>query len=236
MTDPTTVDRRHRVVAQLGAAGAALGVVAGIVQATAGTRIPDWTGAKAAPIALGLLTIALSLLAGLAATGQRRDLIVGVRAAAALGLLVPGLVCFSTVGRLWYLPGPLLLLAGILTIDNSWRATAAHLATNWTRCLLSILGASELLMAAGATPTLMAVGAAGGAALVAAAWFPAPRRWTLLALLTVGTVPFAALAWTAIVPVLLLLTAAAVAIPLVHAGSRARSDSTAGVQPEGTAR
>jgi hypothetical protein len=46
--------------------------VAGVIQATAGHRIPDWTGAKQAPGALGLLTIILSLLAGLAAAWQRR--------------------------------------------------------------------------------------------------------------------------------------------------------------------
>src|SRR4029079_1281339 len=64
-------DRRHRLVAALGLTGAALGIVAGAVQATIGPRIPEWTGAKASPVALGLLTIGLSALAGFVAVRQR---------------------------------------------------------------------------------------------------------------------------------------------------------------------
>lgn len=209
-------DRRHRVAARLGVAGGSLGVVAGVIQATVGSRIPYWTGAKAAPGSLGLLTITLSLLAGLAALRQRNPrLTVGSRAACAVALLAAGFLCFTTVGRLWYLPGPLLLVAGTLTID-SWQHTASVIVKNWWRCLLSVLGAAELLMAAGAPPALMAVGAVGGIALIAASWLRHARRVALLGLVVLGTVPFAALAWTAIVPVLLLLAAAAVAVPLAR--------------------
>ena len=83
------------------------------------------------------------------------------------------------------------------------------------RCLLGLLGASELLMAAGAPSLLMAVGAVGGLCLIAAGWFFPPRT-TFLALVVVGTVPFAVLAWTAAVPVLLLLVTAVVAVPLLR--------------------
>lgn len=206
---------RHRVAAGLGLAGSALGVVAGLVQATVGSGIPDWTGAKQAPGSLGLLTIALSLLAGLAAGRQIGPLPVGPRAACAVGLLAPGLLCFSTVGRLWYLPGLLMLAAGIVSID-SVRDTASAAGRNWWRCLLGVLGGAELLMAAGATTVLLAVGAAGGIALLLAA-AAASTRTALAALLVIGTVPFAVLAWTAVVPVLLLLLAAALAVPLIRA-------------------
>jgi hypothetical protein len=50
---------RHSIAARLGLAGSGLGLLAGLVQATVGSRIPDWTGAKLAPGGLGLLTIAV---------------------------------------------------------------------------------------------------------------------------------------------------------------------------------
>ncbi len=208
--------RGHSAAARFGVLGGALGVGAGIIQATVGSRIPDWTGAKADPGALGLLTVALSVLAVVAAVRQARSAIgVGSRTAYAIALLIPGLLCFTTVGRLWYVPGPLLLVAGTLCVRD-WRSAASVIARNWTRCMLSALGACELLMAAGAAPAVMAVGTVGGIALVTAAWIRTPNRSVMVGLLAIGTVPFAALAWTAIVPIVLLLVVAAVATPLVH--------------------
>jgi hypothetical protein len=205
----------RRVAANLGIGGSILGLVAGTLQALVGARIPEWAGAKQAPGSLGLLTIALSLLAGYAAHRQaRRGTAPGCRAACTAALLVPGLLCFSTVGRLWYLPGPLLLIAGFSSVD-SLRDTIAMISRNWLRALLALLGAAELLMAGGAAPVLMAVGAVGGAALVTAAAV-ARTPSALLALVVLGTVPFALLAWTAVVPVVLLLAAAGLLVPLIR--------------------
>jgi hypothetical protein len=67
-------------------------------------------------------------------------------------------------------------------------------------------------MAAGAAPVLLAV---GGVALIAAATV-ARSRASLVALVVLGTVPFTVLARTAVIPVLLLLTAAAIAVPLTR--------------------
>jgi hypothetical protein len=210
--DPTV---RHRAAANLGITGSVIGVLAGTVQALVGTRIPEWTGAKEAPVSLGLLTIALSLLAGYAAYRQARpNTTVKSRAAYAAALLIPGLLCFSTVGRLWFLPG-LLLLAGALFSIDGVRETSMLITRNWLRCLLALLGAAELLMAAGAAPVPLAVGAVGGVALIAAATV-ARSRASLVALMVLGTVPFASLAWTAVIPVLLLVTAAAIAVPLTR--------------------
>ncbi len=209
-----TPDRRHRVVTWLGVSGATLGVLAGILQATIGSRIPEWTGAKAAPLPLGLLTIGLSAVAGWVAVRQRRaGLSVWARAGCAFGMIGPGLLCLSTVGRLWYPSAVLLVGAGLLTID-SWRATAKVVAADWVRVLLSALGGFELLMAAGAAPVPMVVGAVGGIALIAAAWTTSRgARWGLI---VAGTVPFALLAWAAVVPVLLAVLALVVAIPLLR--------------------
>jgi hypothetical protein len=210
------MQNRHRLAGRLGVAGSALGVVAGAVQATTGPRIPEWTGAKAAPVALGLLTIVLSVVAGVAAARQRTpDLSVRAGAGCALGLIGPGLLCLSTVGRLWYLPAILLLAAGTMSIDN-WRDTGTAIAHDWLRVLLSALGACEVLMAAGAGPVLMAVGSVSGFALMAAAWLSAARIGVIVGLGALGTVPFAALAWTAIVPVVVAVLALLVALPVVR--------------------
>jgi len=217
----TRTVRRHRIATGLGLAGSLLGVAAGVTQATVGDQIPQWTGAKQAPLALGLLTVGLSLIAALAAVRQRRaGLSVGARAACALGLLGPGLLCLSTVGRLWYLPAGFLLAAGALTVDSP-RDTAAALAANWWRVLLGALGGCELLMAAGAAPAPMAAGAFGGVALVAAASLNHEPRWRRWALVVIGTVPFAALAWTSIVPVLLTVEAFAIAAAIPARGRTA---------------
>jgi hypothetical protein len=202
--------RRRRLAGRLGLAGASIGVVAGLTQATVGDRIPEWTGAKQSPLALGLLTVLLSLVAGFAAARQRHtDLSPGARAGCAFGLVGPALLCLTTVGRLWFLPAVLLLAAGALTIDSR-RDTASALAARRWPILLSALGGCELLMSAGAAPAPAVVGALGGAALIAAAWLDQQPGWTW-ALVVLGTLPFAVLAWTSIVPVLLTLEAFAVA-------------------------
>ncbi len=199
---------RHRLAWRLGLVGSVTGVVAGLVQVFFGTRIPAWTGAKQAPVALGLLTIALALLAGAAAYWpSRSDLSAGRRALCAIALIGPGLLCLTTVGRSWYLPAVFLCIAGVLTID-SWRQTTATITTHWSRVLLGALGICELLMAASAAPLPMALGAVGGISLLAAACLRGPHRWIFVAL---GTIPFAAVAWTAIVPVLLAVQAVALA-------------------------
>jgi hypothetical protein len=209
--------RRHRWVARLGLAGGGLGLAAGIVQATVGSRIPEWTGAKASPIALGLLMVVLSTLAGWAAVRQRDPgLTVGGRAACALALVGPGLLCLSTAGRIGYPAALLMVVAGTMTID-SWPMTAKMLAAEWFRILLGALGACQLLMAAGAAPALAVVGLAGGLSLFAVAgWRSAPRP-VAAGLLVVGILPFALLAWAAIVPVLVALVAALIGIPVLRA-------------------
>jgi hypothetical protein len=154
-------------------------------------------------------------LAGYAAYRQTRpDTTLISRTACAAALLLPGLLCFTTVGRLWYLPGPLLLAAALFSVD-SIREIAALITRNWLRCLLALLGGAELVMAGGAAPIALAVGAAGGVTLITGATV-ARSRASLVALIVVGTVPFAALAWTAVIPVLLLLSAALLAVPLIR--------------------
>jgi hypothetical protein len=210
----TAPSSRRRVGSALAGAGSALGVLAGLVQATVGASIPYWTGAKASPGALGALTVVLSLVAAAGwAMSRRPHLGAGGRLVAVVALVLPALVCFTTVGRLWIVPGPLLLIGATLSI-GSWSEAADLTRRNWTRVLLGSLGGFEMLMAAGATPVVMAVGVAGGAALVVGAWAGDHRTVLAGALIALGTVPFAALAWMALVPLLLLLVAVALAITL----------------------
>lgn len=114
--------------------GAALGVLAGSVELTAGPHIRPWVGDKHDTTRLGVATIALSLIALAAAIAWRRQRqpTSGTRLLVPLGLLTPGLVCFTTVGRLWYVPGALLLtaagaaLADLRTVGGDVRATISR--------------------------------------------------------------------------------------------------------------
>jgi hypothetical protein len=107
---------------RIGVAGAALGVVAGVVQWAAGDEIPEWTGNKLHPVQLGIITIVLSLMALGAITflarrpgAAKRERIL---ATVLIGLIAG--ICFTTVGRLWFVPGPLLLVSAVML--NSRRA------------------------------------------------------------------------------------------------------------------
>jgi hypothetical protein len=147
----TGVDR-SRLGAGLAFAGAVLGATTGVVQATAGSDIPSWTGGKAQPVALGLVTIALSAVAFAGGTALRRPQVSGAgRLIATAGLVVPGLVCFTTVGRLWFLPGPMLLAGAALGVED-WREAARLTRRGWLRILLASLGGFEMLMARAPRP------------------------------------------------------------------------------------
>jgi len=189
--------RRDRSAARLGLVGGALGVVAGLVQAVAGRELGSWAGDKADPVPLGLLTVALSavavaaglvLYAGSVTTGGRR-------AALVAGLAVPGLMCLSTVGRLWWIPGALLLLAAGTVVAAAPTAVARAVADAWLGVLTTVLGACFVVVAATARPVLLVFGAASGLAVAAAPWLGHRLRPVALLVLVLGAVPFAAITW-----------------------------------------
>lgn len=194
---------RRRVAAGLGLAGGGLLVAAGIVQATLGTVIPDWTGDKLAPVALGLLTVGLGVIALVSARCLRTG-----SALWALGLVGPGLLSLSTVGRLAWLPAAVLIVATGFAAADGGRDALRVLRAEPVRVLLTVLAATELLMAAGAAPVPMVVGALGGLALLAATWLRRLPRGPRIGLALLGVLPFAGVGWTALVPVLLALVAA----------------------------
>lgn len=181
--------------------GAGLGVLAGLTQTLVGDRIPDWSGAKVNSLGLGVLTVALSLVAlGSALTLRTMHPATAGRSAASVaGLVIPAGVCFSTVGRLWWIPGTLLLVGvAAVAAASHLPGMAAAIRARWARVLISVLGVYLLLIAVSAAPLgILVLGIASGAVLTAAPWIALRPAWRL-ALILLATLPFAALTWTGI--------------------------------------
>ncbi len=234
--------RTQRTAAVLGLIGGSLGVIVGLIQAIVGADIPNWTGHKADPIALGLLTVLVSSISVLSAMALRGKpaLPPPRRLAAALGLLVPGSLCFSTTGVLWYLPGAILLVAGVYAVAGGQaHRTRQVIATTWLPALVSVLGGFEILMAVSAGPWMtMAAGVVGGVALIAAPW--APAVGLRIGLLLLGVVPFAVLTWWSVAsPIVAVLALAVGLTTLRRRGSGAAVERTMATPPrnlQGSAR
>jgi hypothetical protein len=109
---PTT--QAPRAARWIGLAGIALGVAAGLTQLLAGSAIPQWSGNKLDTTGLGITTILLSLVAGVGLWQLRRELPRWERIAVLLFVIACAAVCFTTVGRLWWIPGPVLIAAAVL--------------------------------------------------------------------------------------------------------------------------
>jgi hypothetical protein len=105
-----------RSAQRIGQAGVALGVAAGLIQLLAGSAIPQWSGNKLDTTGLGITTVLLSLVAGVGLWQLRRELPRWERLAVLLLVIACVAVCFTTVGRLWYVPGPLLVAAALLAL------------------------------------------------------------------------------------------------------------------------
>lgn len=112
----------RRFAIQLGKSGSVLGALAGLIELTIGTRILPWIGNKESPFVLGFVTIILSTVAFLSILSARKYVSPtnDRKLAIFLGVLLPAAICFTTVGRLWYLPGSLLLLSSIFLAYTYW--------------------------------------------------------------------------------------------------------------------
>ncbi len=208
----TAVAQRHAIGAAVGAIGGTLAVLAGVVQVLVGSRIPEWSGAKDDPLVLGLVTVVLGAVALVGARSLRGEGhgSPGRRAASVAAVLVPAGLILTTVGRLGFLPCALLVIAAGCVVGDV-REVGRVVAMHARPVLLSVLGGVLVLMAASAAPVLtVVVGVAGGLLAGVAAWVP--RRALRIALVTVGTVPFAALTWWAVVPALLAVVAVGIAV------------------------
>ena len=217
------------IAARLGAIGAMVGTAAGITQATIGSRIPNWSGNKAHPVALGLLTIALSVSALVAARTLRSAPHPGNETLTAITLwfAVVAFVCSTTVGRLWAIPGVLILAAAGVTLTVcGGHHFLSIVSKNWLRGLLGILGALELLMAVSAASTItVAAGLVAGGALIAAAVLTKPGRQPTVSLLVAASLPFAILTWWTIVTPLLTVVAFVIGVAATRASVATHGDA-----------
>ena len=113
-----------KLATTLGIWGATLGMLAGLVELGIGSQIRPWIGNKENPAILGLMTMLLSGMALAAVTVARKQETQtnDGKLAIFLGVLLPAAVCFTTVGRLWYLPGALLVGSAALLAYEFWIA------------------------------------------------------------------------------------------------------------------
>ncbi len=217
------------VSGRLGAIGASFGIAAGIAQASIGSHIPSWTGNKAHPAALGLLTISLSVSVFVAA----RTLHAApppsneTLTATTVWFAVVAFVCSTTVGKLWAIPGVLVLAAaGVTLMACGWHHFRTAVANNWLRGLLFTLGAFDLLMAVSAAPSItVAAGLVAGGVVIAAAVLVQPGRKTTVSLLVVASLPFAILTWWTIVTPLLTAVAFVIGVAATRTRNVTRVDA-----------
>lgn len=111
-----------KLAIKLGKLGSALGILAGLIEICIGAHIRAWIGNKENPFVLGLITFFLSGIAFLSvfSDGNHIKPSNNRKLAIFLGVLLPATVCFTTAGRLWYLPGALLFLTSILLAYEYW--------------------------------------------------------------------------------------------------------------------
>jgi hypothetical protein len=85
-----------------------------------GDEIPQWTGNKEEPDQLGFITIALSFASMACITYLENTRMEHTRERVLAGFIVlaTAVICFTTVGRLWFVPGPLLLASLALFVRS----------------------------------------------------------------------------------------------------------------------
>ncbi len=229
----------HTVAAMIGAIGSALGVLAGFAEFSVGSSILPWIGNKNDPVRLGIVTMLLAtvaLLSALALDAQPRTATNATRRAAlTTGMLVPALVCATTVGRLWYVPGAL-LVAGAAISFRDLRTYAGAILVDIERNAPRLLTALLAAMYAGLGFT--ALGPAGwsgiGGGVIVLTLLAGPRRHRAVAavVLTVAVAPFAVATWWSVVTPTIALLVVVIGTNAVTARRRDCTVGTAGGQPQ----
>lgn len=218
-----------RLGAYLATMGASLGIVAGLVGLTLGPHIRSWVGSKQDTTRLGLATITLSAIALLSAVTwlQRREPSPGTRLLIVAGLIVPGVICFTTVGRAWYVPGALLVVAAA-TAASELREVVETISRHWLDALTGVLGAFYIFLGATALGLAGMLGIGGGITILAIVALSSriPTRVASLVLVT-AAVPFAVLTWWSIVTPLLAIVVVATGSFALRRSARLARDNRA---------
>ncbi|MEH1017122.1 hypothetical protein V6U90_29005 [Micromonospora sp. CPCC 206060] len=195
---------RDRAAGTVGVAAGVLGIVAGTAAALWGHDLGAWAGDKQDPAPLGALTVVLAAVAVCVSAAQRqaarrRGLPPGHRAAVAAGQLIPALLGFTTVGRLWWIAGAALTATAALTISVAPAPLGRAVRQHWPAVLTSALGAFLALAGATAAVPLMTMAILSGALIAVAPWQVVRSRRLALLLLMAGSVPLATLTWRTVI-------------------------------------
>ena len=112
----------RKIADKIGKLGCALGVFVGLIELSIGTNILSWIGNKENPAILGIITILLSFIAFISVHSAHKHInpTNDRKLATFLGIFIPAAICFTTVGRLWYLPGTLLILTSLFLGYEYW--------------------------------------------------------------------------------------------------------------------
>ena len=119
-TEEEFVRPRKALALKLGMAGGGVGLISGFVQVVSGSKLSSVTGHEENTLALGLLTIILSIFALYCTYRSSREdsMDVNKRIAWLLGIAIPSITCFTTVGYLWIPPGLIFIVViGILILE-----------------------------------------------------------------------------------------------------------------------
>jgi hypothetical protein len=143
-----------KLALKLGTWGAMLGMLAGVVELSIGTHIRPWIGDKENPVVLGIVTLLLSVLAFVAVLiASKLDALTNDnKLAIFLGALLPAAICFTTVGRLWYLPGILLIVSVLFLAYEFWMKPQARdvpISSERTRRIIAAIGSLVILISIG---------------------------------------------------------------------------------------
>ena len=213
--------------------GASLGIVAGLAELTLGPHIRSWVGSKQDTTRLGLATITLSAIALLAAVTwlQRREASPGTRLLIVVGLIVPGVICFTTVGRAWYGPGALLVVAAATAaseLREDAREVVETISRHWLAALTVVLGAFYIFLGATALGVAGMLGIGGGITILAIVALSSriPTRVASLVLVA-AALPFAVLTWWSIVTPLLAILVVAIGLFALRGSARFARDTRA---------
>jgi hypothetical protein len=205
-----------RLGGRLAAVGACAGLIAGLAELALGAHIRSWVGNKQDTTRLGVATITLSAIALLAALTwlRRRDGSPGTRLLIVVGLIVPGVICFTTVGRAWYLPGGLLVVAAAMAaseLREHAREVLDTISRSWLAALAVVLGAFYMFLGVTALGVPGVLGIVGGITILAVVATSSRVRPGLGSfILVAAALPFAVLTWWSIVTPLLAIATIAV--------------------------